>query len=362
MADQKGPSKQELLAQRIDAIQREFDSLESRAQLTSLYQDIGDIDQMLIDLPIELKDVRGRGYVHNRHLKDKLEILAGEWKKARSRVERMLKAQIRKLESSLEDAQDQVGKMKVKKESAIDAAETAVNSLESRIESAETSIKSQYNGVETQLNTINWQLTQVTEMMDWIDSSDEITLREAEGPLEAVEAEWHTDGKDEGPDGILLLTDQRILFEQREEIVTKRKFGLFKSESKDIQKLHLEIETGDIDDVSHKEEGGFLGMGKKDILELVLSASAPVSRARFHLKGEESSDWAEMIKQVTSGEVDEDRADKFVEAVKAADEKAAAFPETCQNCYAQVPPQPRGIVTVECAFCGATIVPIPAEG
>jgi hypothetical protein len=198
-------------------------------------------------------------------------------------------------------------------------------------------------------------------MMDWIDSSEAITLREAEGPLEAVEAEWHTDGKDEGPDGILLLTDQRLLFEQREEIVTKKKFGLFKSESEYIQKLHLEIEVDDIDDVTDKEEGGFLGMGKADILELVLSANAPVSRARFHLKGEESSDWAEMIKNVTSGEIDNDRADEYVDDAELAEETAAAFPETCPNCYAQVPPQPRGIVTIDCEFCGAIITPISTD-
>lgn len=361
MADQQGPTKQELLAQRMDGIQREFNSLEPRAQLTSLYEDVGDIDQMLIDLPIELKDVRSRGYVHNRQLKDMLETLDGEWRKARPRIERMLKAQINQLETPLNNAQSQVQKMRTKTESSANAAETAVNSLESRIESAETSIKSQYDGVETQLNTISWQLEQVTEMMDWIDSSDEITLREAEGPLAAVEAEWHADGKNEGPDGILILTDQRLLFEQREEIVTKKKFGLFKSESKEIQKLHLQIETADIDDVSHKEEGGFLGMGKKDILELVLSASAPVSRARFHLKGEESSDWAEMVKLVTSREIDKDRADKYVKDVEIADETASAFPETCPNCYAQVPPPPRGIVKVECEFCGAIIMPMVSE-
>jgi hypothetical protein len=183
-------------------------------------------------------------------------------------------------------------------------------------------------------------------------------LREAEGPLEAVEAEWHTDGKDEGPDGILLLTDQRLLFEQREEIVTKKKFGLFKSESKHIQELHLEIEINDIDEVKHKEEGGFLGMGKEDILELTLAASAPVSRVRFHLKGEDSSDWAEMIKRVTSGEIDEDRAPEYTDEVEVAEETAAAFPETCPTSFAQLPPPPRGVLTVDCEFCGTTINPL----
>lgn len=357
MADGNGISKEEALAQRVDAVQREFDSLETRAQLTSSYQEIGEIDEMLIDLPIQLDDVRNRGYVHNRQLKNNLKTLDSEWAEARPRVERLIKARLTQLESSSVNARSKVGRMKAASESSITAAETAVNSLESRVESAETAIKTQYNGIDSQLSTIYSQLAQVSEMMDWIDTSEAITLREAEGPLAAVKAEWHTDGKKDGPDGILLLTDQRLLFEQREEIVTKKKFGLFKSESKHIQKLHLEIEITDIDDVSHKEEGGFLGMGKADILELILSASGPVSRARFHLKGEESSDWAELIKRVTSKEIDQDRAGEYVDAVAVAEDTASAFPETCPTCFAQVPPQPRGILTVNCEFCGAIITP-----
>ncbi len=350
-------AQKEALQGRVDTVQRELDSLESRAQLTSIYQEIGDIDQMLVDLPIQLEDMRSRGYVHNGQFEDNLDALDEEWDDVRPRVERLLKARLTQLESSLDNAESKVEKISPTNEGSIKAAETAVSSLESRIESAERAIDSQYDGVQNQLQTIKRQLYQISEMMDWIDSSDAINLREAEGPLEAVEAEWHTDGKDEGPDGILLITDQRLLFEQREEIVTKKKFGLFKSESEYIQKLHLEIEVDDIDDVADKEEGGFLGMGKADILEFILSANAPVSRARFHLKGEESSDWAELIKNIISGEIDNDRADEYADEAEVAEKTAAAFPETCPNCFGQVPPQPRGIIKLECEFCGAEILP-----
>jgi hypothetical protein len=355
-------AQKEELSRRVDTVQRELDTLQSRAQLTSIYQAIGDIDQMLVDLPIQLEEMRSRGYVHNGQMEDKLEALDEEWDDVRPRVEQLLKTRLNVMDRTLASAESKVEKINATSEPTIKNAETAVNTLESRIESAEQAIESQYDGVETQLQASKRQLAQIAEMMDWIDSSDAITLREAEGPLEAVEAEWHTDGKDEGPDGIILLTDQRLLFEQREEIVTKKKFGLFKSDSEYIQKLHLEIEVDDIDDVTGKEEGGFLGMGKADILELILSANAPVSRARFHLKGEESSDWAEMIKKVVSGEIDNDRADEYVDEAEVAEVMAAAFPETCPNCYAQVPVQSRGIVSVECEFCGAIIVPIPADG
>ncbi|PID84637.1 MAG: hypothetical protein CSA11_05930 [Chloroflexi bacterium] len=345
----------------VDTVQRELDSLESRVQLTSIYQEIGDIDQMLVDLPIQLEEMRSRGYVHRGQYENTLDALDEEWDEVRPRIERLLKARITQLDRSFDNAESKVAKINLTHESSIKAAETAVSSLESRIESAEKAIESQYDGLQTQLRPIKRQLYQISEMMDWIDSSDAISLREAEGPLEAVEAEWHTDGKDEGPDGILLITDQRLLFEQREEIVTKKKFGLFKSDSKYIQKLHLEIEVDDIDDVADKKEGGFLGMGKADILELILSANAPVSRTRFHLKGEKSSDWAELIKNVISGEIDNDRADEYADEAEIAEQTAAAFPETCPNCFGQIPPQPRGIIKLECEFCGAEILPLVTD-
>lgn len=90
----------------------------------------------------------------------------------------------------------------------------------------------------------------------------------------------------------------------------------------------------------------------------MLSASAPVSRARFHLKGEESSDWAKLIKQVNSGEIDEDRAEGYVDEIEVAEKTAVSFPETCPACFAQVPPQPRGVLSINCEFCGAAITPV----
>jgi hypothetical protein len=152
-----------------------------------------------------------------------------------------------------------------------------------------------------------------------------------------------------------------LLFEQREEVVTKKRFGLFKAESEMVQKLHIAVQVHEIDQISHKEEGGFLGMGKADILELVFAATASLSRARFHLKGQDSADWAAMINRIQSGEIDGDRSDEYVDELEAAGITSASFPEQCPNCYAAVPPQPRGVTVYECAFCGATVMPAMPE-
>jgi hypothetical protein len=98
-------------------------------------------------------------------------------------------------------------------------------------------------------------------------------------------------------------------------------------------------------------------MGKDDILELGLSANAPLTRARFHLKGQDSADWAATIKRIQSGEIDSDRADEYVESLEQAQKTTLTFPSQCPNCYAAVPAPSRGVLTITCEFCSTTIKP-----
>jgi hypothetical protein len=90
---------------------------------------------------------------------------------------------------------------------------------------------------------------------------------------------------------------------------------------------------------------------------LVFADTASLTRARFHLKGQDSSDWAAMIKRVQTGEIGEDRADEYLEEVETAEAVTASFPTQCPNCYAAVEPPPRGATTLTCEFCGTVITP-----
>jgi hypothetical protein len=109
--------------------------------------------------------------------------------------------------------------------------------------------------------------------------------------------------------------------------------------------------------MKHSEEGGFLGMGKDDILELICSANAPVSRVRLHLKGQDSSDWAGYIKRVQTGEINDDRDEDYLDEIEVVQALSGSFPTRCPNCFADVPPPPRGVTSVTCEFCGGTITP-----
>lgn len=341
--------------QQLDRLQDKFERLESDAQLSSVYDAIGEIDGQLTQLPFTLENLRERGYVHAGELDDRLEAIDDKWDEVRPRVETALQAQVRRLDTQLDQTEKQFTRLSRPNDAQLKLLDTSVNGLDRQISSARSAVSNLYDELQRDLDKIAYDLQRVEKMLDLLATSH-IVMQEAEGPLLTVSAEWQQDGE-EGPDGNLFLTDQRLLFEQREEVVTKKRFGIFKAESENVQKLLLDVPVRDIESIVHKEEGGFLGMGKDDILELVFAASAPLSRARFHLKGQESEAWAAMIKRVQTGEIDNDRADEYVDAMELAEETAAAFPTECPTCFAAVPPQPRGVVSCTCEFCGAEIVP-----
>jgi hypothetical protein len=337
-------------------VNRSYSTLERDGRLSDIYDAIGQIESDMTKLPLELDALRRRGYVHSGQLEERLAALDETWDEMMPRVETELGEQVRRLDRELDNVERKVNLIGSGNAAAVSAAKTAVNAMESKVSAAKSALRGMYGNLETELNSIESKLTQADWMMDQLDESPHIHLREAEGPVAAVNAFWQQDGK-EGPKGVLYLTDQRLLFEQKEEVVTKKRFGIFKSESEVVHKMQLDIGCHDIESVNHSEEGGFMGMGKDDILELVCSANAPVSRVRFHLKGQESSEWASTIKRVQSGEINNDREEEYLEEIKAALAVAGTFPAQCPNCFASVPTPPRGVVSVDCEFCGSAIRP-----
>ncbi len=345
------------LAVKVQAIRSRYEGLAAQAQLSGIYDAIGDIDSLLTELPFAVDELRARGYVHSRQMEDKLAALAAQWDETRPRVESTLESQVRRLDKDLSRAETKVTLINPRNPGSIRAADTAVNSLSNQINAARNAVTGLYDGLQQELQSIKGEIGKIETVLALFDESPEIQLLEAEGPLLAVKAIWRRDG-DDGPEGILFLTDQRLLFEQREEVVTKKRFGLFKAESEMVQKLLVETNVYEIESLVDKEEGGFLGMGKDDVLEMTFAATAPLSRAKFHLKGQDSADWAAMIKRVQTGEIDQHRAEEYQDDIEEALAMSASFPAQCPTCFAAVPEQPRGVTSYTCEFCGTVITPV----
>jgi hypothetical protein len=344
------------LQAQIQGVFNRYAQLESEAQLSDVYEAIGQVDTRLTQLPLALEGLRQRGFVHGGRLEEQIAAFDEQWDNVRPRVEDSLQDHVQRLNYDMDQAEQHINRLSGGSTVSLSAAESAVNGLAQKIQAARSGVRGLFGNLEGELGQIDYNVGRIEWMLDQFDASQEVRLADTEGPLAAVEAEWMRDG-DEGPDGILFLTDQRLIFEQKEEVVTKKFLGLFKTDSETVQRLLLNVPIHEIEKVEHGEEGGFLGMGKKDMLDLVLSSNQPVSRARFHLQGQDSSDWATYIKQVQTGEINRDRDEDYVEALQQAEATAASFPTQCPNCFAPVPTPPRGAPSVVCEFCGTVIMP-----
>ncbi|MGB1251229.1 MAG: hypothetical protein ACPG8W_11480 [Candidatus Promineifilaceae bacterium] len=345
------------IARSAERVQRNYQRVQSSADLSSVFDAIGRIDEQLRDLPHTLDTLRDRGYVHGGDLDDRLTELDDEWDTVEPRIQQMLTDERNALNREIASAKFVVARAGNGGETGVNSAENRVDALENRVRNAQRNLQTLYSGIQKSLTTIKQQLHAADELLDWIDESADIELLPSEGPVTGAEAQWLRNGDDDGPTGILILTDQRLLFEQREKVVTRRLLGIFARESKMQQELLLDIDEADIDAVSADEKKGRFGFGTKEIIRLTGTGDADFSRLAFLFKDSEADDWVMLLKRVMNGDIDKDRDDEFIEEMEEAAEVAASFPTTCPNCLASLPEPQRGDTTIRCDFCGSTVKP-----
>lgn len=161
----------------------------------------------------------------------------------------------------------------------------------------------------------------------------------------AVKARWNQDGK-EDPEGILYLTDQRLIFEQKQEVATKKVLFVV-TEKETVQQMLLEAPMERIEDVQASKKGL---LGHEDHLDITFAGGEPVSSAAFHLDGQDSNEWQGLIGRAKAGDFDQDRA---VPIDREAEERARAAPSKCPSCGAPITQEVlRGMDSLTCEFCG----------
>lgn len=337
-------------------LQSGFGRLDKEAELGTIYDDIGHLEDLFVNLPSRLDQLRTKGFVHSAHLELRVDQLDDEWDEdVRPRLEKQLKTELMKLDREINALEALQATLARPTEDGLQAFKLKNDSAERSIKETTSNLQNLYEGIKNGLSEVESEVSKAEWMMEHLAQSADIQMLKAEGPLMAVEAEWEKTGDDDkDPDGILYLTDQRIIFEQNEEKATK-KFLFITTSSEKVQKLLINEQVRDIVDVKHREERRGFSLGKDDLLEIEFGGQADLTRALFHLKGQDSSDWAAVLKMVRNGEIDSLRAEAFVGAMEEAAAATATIPEQCPSCLAAIPPQPRGVLSYTCEFCHTVI-------
>lgn len=339
----------------IKSLQSTLGDLQSSVRLTDIRDRVEDLGTTVSGLGQRIKSLRERGYAFEKEIEGKAQDLVKEWNKIAPRLEREVEGEATVLKEALRPLESQLGLLAGERSmpktlsSRVKRLQSQVKSLEDRVESAEEKIRGGYDQFSSSVDQLKSHLYQLEWMMTEISEAS-FKMLATESGIRAVKAVWAKEGKQtkSDPEGVLYLTDQRIIFEQKEKVATK-KVLFVATEKKLVQETLWEVPVVLVEDVKpHKE--GFLN--KDDYIELTFANGAPFNQLHLHIwqRGEE---WQALIQRVKAREFDDNRAIAIDEKVV---EKVNNAPTKCSSCGGAITqPILRGMETLDCEFCGDVI-------
>ncbi|NDJ54996.1 MAG: hypothetical protein GYB68_18135 [Chloroflexi bacterium] len=351
---------QELQSQ-VDDVLSEFEDLEALANFTKHREMMADLDGGISDLQDQVASLRQRGYKYKSFLEGKVSVVDEKWQGVRSQVDKAISDAERDVKDEFTSASQSVSAIKgitltTGAKPKVAQAESNVSELKRRVESLESAIEAIYGNVSDTFYQTSQQIEEVVWMLDQIDTAS-FELVSGENPVHGVSGMWWRDGKNKGPEGVLYLTDQRLIFEQREKVATKK--VLFVATQKEmVQELVLEAPVTSIEDMKAADMGMF---GGQQVLEFSFGTGSYYGDATFRIKGQDNDYWVSLIRRVRNGQLAGERVGEAgqaadpIETRQAAEDAIADAPSQCTACGAPLPMLAAGQRQHQCEFCGSTM-------
>jgi len=332
--------------------QTKYNELASQARLNLINGEVNDLATKIATLPTEIEEIRKRNYVFRSYLEHKAQVIGEHWEDIRGRVNRSMDnetASLLRQYDALTPFLDRIGNLENLPPRYIDAVNDfaeKVTQLESNITAASNRITGLYSTLSDDVAETYNQLNEIRWMCDERDEAS-FPFLAGENIFLAARAEWRSSGKGkDDPDGVLYLTDQRLIFEQKE--TTGKKLGLFGG--KHTQELEWEIPLHQIEGLEHENKGFF---GGKDIIHFTLGSGARYPKLSVEVKGATTNKfWIAQIQRMTKGETKDERAippdEETLNTIRNA-------PTKCHVCGGTLPMLTAGQTQIECTYCGAII-------
>jgi hypothetical protein len=335
-----------------------FNAIQGKLMLTQVNDDLEDIDGAINALPVNIDNVRARGYMFKSYLERKAERLAQQWSDLKPQVQASLASQASALRVEAAGVQNALNRRQL--------ATAALSTLETKVGAAIRNLQGMYDTLDSNVNQTQRQIDDISWTLQQIEQAS-FSLMATEAPVEAVPASFKRDGAKDSLNGVLYLTDRRLIFEQKEEVAAKKVLFITTSKEK-VQELVWEVPAGQIAKAVGSKRGF---MNKDDYLTVTVAEGAhfrgpdgqplraadayarPMTSIDIHLKGETGEAWQGFIGRVKSGEIDKERT---VPVDQAVIEAVSNAPTKCPNCGATITQTiMRGQTELTCEFCGSVI-------
>ncbi|MEJ5222864.1 MAG: hypothetical protein WHV44_00295 [Anaerolineales bacterium] len=349
------PSPQQELQRSFSLLQTDITRLQDGVRLKTVRDRVEDIQTTTSGLPQRLAILRQNGYVFEKELEGQAETLNAQWKTLHPTVMMQINQQSAQLQGSLLPLEGQLRQLSTLVNSPASAQpllsslKTGVSTLQGKVTAAESTINGMFDKYNAQLLVLTSRLAKIEWMLKQLAEAS-FKLLPTEGGIMAVKAVWYQNGKEreEDPDGVLYLTDQRLIFEQKEEIATK-KVLFIATEKKKVQELRWEAPVALIESVTTSKQGM---MKNEDHIHINFASGAPYQRIDLHI-WQPCDEWVRLINRAKTHDFDAGRA---VALDQAAVEAVRNLPTQCPSCGANFDQVVlRGQQSIKCAYCGFEI-------
>jgi len=339
----------------ISSLRFSLGNLQTSVRLTTIRDSVEDLQSSVLGMDRRIQTLRKQGYAFEKELETLAADYVQQWQGLAPDIKAEIDREAGGLQRSLRPLEMQFSQLEgdssppAAVRNQLTALESRLEGLESRVDAAESSIRGMYDQFSSDfyqasahLSDLEWMLTELSEAT--------FHLLASESGIMAVKAVWAQSGEEtkNDPEGVLYLTDQRLIFEQKEKVATK-KVLFIATEKELIQETRWEVPGSQIEEVSSQRKG-FL---KKDqFIEVKFRSGSPLESALLHI-WQPGDEWVSLINRARGGEFDATRAVPIDEDIL---QKVANAPTQCDSCGGAInQPILRGMDSITCEYCGTVI-------
>jgi len=352
-ADQKSPAQ--LRAERFASLRSQWNQLSGRLTLGHLRTEIETTAGEVEALPQRITQLVSRGYRYSHDWQTRAAALNEGWPKRRREALNLLQNQARDLGNQGRESARLCDRSALS-DTELDQLGHRLSQLQSALNSAESAVRAVLDSSAKQLDQLQREFQSVEFMLDSLDTAS-FELYPDEAGVAASEVVW-ANHPDE-PQGILFLTNGRLILEQREK-KAKKKVLFVTTESELVQQKLWESTIGNLAELAAEDQKKFLS--HKELLHLSFReyTSGLHGEVTLHLKDTTNEIWASLIQFVSSGELEAgpgevQPAAASAPAGAAAPEPPKAIPTRCPACGGQLPPLVKGMRELVCEYCSTSI-------
>ncbi len=349
------PSPAQQLASDISSLQTKIGSLQESVRLSRVRDAVEDLQTKITNAPQRIAALRAKGFVFEAKLEEQAAILAKQWAGVHPSISQQIAVQAANLQTSIRPIESQMTQLATAARNPaaarplLSTIQSNVRMLEDKVSAAEKTIDGMYNQVESQFRNFESRLTEIEYLLTNLGEAS-FQLLPTEGGIAAVKAVWCKTGKEQkdDPEGVLFLTDQRLLFEQKEEVATKKVLFIATAKQK-MQSLQWEVPVALLDTITTSKQGM---LKNEDHIEIRFQPGAALEMAHLHI-WRDCEAWQALLNRAKGREFDQDRA---VPIDQAAMDKVKAAPTQCPSCGAVMKNVVlRGQESITCEYCGAVV-------